>query len=104
VSYEIKPGTRLRSAVCDAEIVVIRTQATDFDLRCGGVRMLNMDAHRQEGASPSAGFDGGLLVGKRYTDDGATIEVLCTKAGQSSLSLGEVILQPKGAKPLPASD
>jgi len=33
-----------------------------------------------------------------------TIEVLVTKAGPGSLSLGDTVLVVKGAKPLPSSD
>src|SRR3546814_19314491 len=50
------------------------------------------------------GFQEGSLIGKRYTDDAATVEVLCTKAGTSSLSLGDEALVLKDAKPLPSSD
>ena len=51
-----------------------------------------------------AGFDGGTQLGKRYSDDELGLEVLCTKAGEGSISVGETILTVKGAKPLPASD
>jgi hypothetical protein len=50
------------------------------------------------------GFDKGTALGKRYTDDDGTLEVLCTKAGPSSLSLGDAPLDIKEAKPLPSSD
>jgi hypothetical protein len=40
---------------------------------------------------------------KRYTDAGGN-EVLVTKPGAGSLSLGDVPLALKDAKPLPASD
>jgi hypothetical protein len=33
-----------------------------------------------------------------------TLEVLCTKPGDGSLSIGDTPLQVKEAKPLPASD
>jgi hypothetical protein len=42
-------------------------------------------------------------MGKRYVDD-AGAEVLVTKAGQGSLSIGDTPLTIKEAKPLPASD
>ena len=32
------------------------------------------------------------------------LELLCTKAGEGAISVGETILTVKGAKPLPASD
>jgi hypothetical protein len=42
-------------------------------------------------------------MGKRYVDDGDA-EVLVTKAGAGSLSVGSTPLALKEAKPLPASD
>ena len=54
--------------------------------------------------SVEAGFDGGTQLGKRYSDDELGLELLCTKAGEGSISVGETILAVKGAKPLPASD
>ena len=50
------------------------------------------------------GFADGTQVGKRYADDEVGLEVLCTKAGSGSLSLGLDPLPVKGAKPLPSSD
>jgi hypothetical protein len=43
-------------------------------------------------------------MGKRYADDDLGLEVLCTKPGPGSLSVGDTPLPVKGAKPLPASD
>ena len=42
-------------------------------------------------------------MGKRYVDDGGA-EVLVTKPGAGSLSVGQTPLQLKEVKPLPASD
>jgi hypothetical protein len=42
-------------------------------------------------------------MGKRYVD-GSDAEVLVTKAGAGSLSVGTTVLVIKEAKPLPASD
>ena len=42
-------------------------------------------------------------MGKRYVDDGGA-EVLVTKAGAGTLSVGSTPLSLKEAKPLPASD
>ena len=42
-------------------------------------------------------------MGKRYVDEGGA-EVLVTKAGAGSLSVGTTALELKEAKPLPASD
>ena len=55
-----------------------------------------------QGVEP--GFDQGTQLGKRYADDELGLELLCTKAGEGSISVGETVLVVKGAKPLPASD
>ena len=101
---EIKPGARFRSAVCDAEVIVIKAPAAQIDLRAGGYPMLAAGADKPDGEAPKSGFDAGTLMGKRYTDEAGTIELLCTKGGASSLSIGEVVLNVKDAKPLPSSD
>jgi hypothetical protein len=54
--------------------------------------------------SPVAPFDQGTLIGKRYVNDDESLELLCTKAGDGSVSVGDKILVVRGAKPLPASD
>lgn len=100
---ELKAGMRLRSSVCDTEVVVVRIPATDVDLRCGGQPLVPLDAARAGGV-PGSGFDGGTQLGKRYADEELGVEVLCTKGGAGSLSIGETLLPVKGAKPLPSSD
>jgi len=42
--------------------------------------------------------------GKRYVYAAGSIELLCVKPGQGSLSIGGVALQVKEAKPLPSSN
>ena len=98
----IKNGTRLQSQVCDTQVIVVRAADTLDDLRCGGHPMVAMDAEKA-GGTPDPAFSGGAVMGKRYVDDGGA-EVLVTKAGAGTLSVGEVALSLKEAKPLPASD
>jgi len=43
-------------------------------------------------------------MGKRYVDEGETVELLCTKAGDGVPAMGGALLELKGAKALPASD
>ena len=38
----LKPGLRLKSAVCATEIMVIRAPSLDAVLACGGTEMLGM--------------------------------------------------------------
>jgi hypothetical protein len=97
------PGTRLRSAVCGAEVVVVRPPSSPVELTCGGEPMLPLDGAPSPAGAPAGGGDGALL-GKRYEDAETGLEVLCTKGGSGSLAVGDRPLVIKGAKPLPASD
>ena len=96
----MKPGTRLKSATCDTEVMVIRSG--EGQIECGGVAM--GEAKPAEPAAMSADYTGGTLMGKRYVDAAATFELLCVKPGKGSLSVDGTALVTKDAKPLPASD
>jgi len=100
---EIKAGTRLKSAVSDAEVVVIKAPTGSVTIECGGrpMRALDDDAPREEIAGDAGE---GVALGKRYVDENESIELLCTKAGDGSLSVDGTPLALKGAKPLPSSD
>ena len=100
---ELKAGTRLRSAVDAVEAIIVKAQG-DVDLRCGGHPMLPAGADAPAGITVVAGFDKGTLLGKRYVNESGDLEVLCTKPGESSLSVGDEPLEIKEAKPLPSSD
>jgi hypothetical protein len=100
---QLKAGTRLRSATDACEVVVVRAPAEPIDLRCGGHPFLPIDAD-VVAEHLEAGFDQGTLLGKRYGDEDLGLEVLCTKAGEGSISVSDILLPVKGAKPLPASD
>lgn len=96
----MKSGTKLKSAVCDTEVMVIR--GGDVVVECGGSPMT--EERPAERAAINPGFAQGTLIGKRYVDAAASLELLCVKPGKGSLSVGGVALQLKEAKPLPASD
>jgi hypothetical protein len=96
----MKPGTKLKSTVCDTEVMVIR--GSNAVVECGGAVMV--DERPAERGTPTAGWDKGTQIGKRYVDAAGSLELLCVKAGVGSLSIGGVALQLKDAKPLPASD
>jgi hypothetical protein len=99
----IKNGTRLQSQVCDTQVIVVRTGSGLDDLRAGGIPMIPLDSDRSAEATLDPAFSGGNLLGKRYVDeDGA--EVLVTKAGAGTLSVGSTALNLKEVKALPASD
>ena len=96
----MKPGTKLKSAVCDTEVMVIRGAEVVVD--CGGAPMAAERPSDRKAVNPA--FAQGTKIGKRYVDEAGSIELLCVKAGQGSLSLAGVALKLKDAKPLPASD
>ncbi|MGH9274551.1 MAG: hypothetical protein ACRDZU_07880 [Acidimicrobiales bacterium] len=99
-----KAGARLRSVTCETEVVVVRCAGDEIDLRCGGQPMVPIEEAGGTAGAPVAPFDEGTLVGKRYVSDDDGLELLCTKPGAGSLSVGESSLSVKGAKPLPSSD
>jgi hypothetical protein len=99
----IKTGTRLQSQVCDTQVIVVRSSERLDDLRAGGVPMVPLDAEKSGDAELDPNFADGTVMGKRYTDDSGA-ELLVTKAGAGSLSIGDTPLELKTAKPLPASD
>jgi hypothetical protein len=100
----LQPGTRLRSAVCTTEVMVIQAPAGEVSLTCGGAPMLGHAAAAGAGAAPAPGHAGGTQIGKRYVDASGQLELLCTKAGAGSLAADGAPLAVKGAKPLPSSD
>lgn len=96
----MKAGTKLKSAVCDTEVMVIR--AGEGVVACGGAPMA--EEKPADGGKPDPEFSGGTLLGKRYVDAADTIELLCVKPGDGALSLDGAALTTKDAKPLPSSD
>ncbi len=99
---ELRPGARFQSTVCMTEVIVVKGTGP-ADLACGGAPMVAAGTAERAGQPDPDGADGTLL-GKRYGDPDETVEVLCTKAGAGTMTLGGIALQVKQTKPLPASD
>ena len=99
----IKNGTRLQSQVCDTQVIVVRSADSLDDLRAGGAPMVPVGDDVDSGLSLDDTLADGTVMGKRYVDDSGA-EVLVTKAGKGTLSVGDTPLTLKEAKPLPASD
>jgi hypothetical protein len=102
----IKNGSRLQSQVCDTQVIVVRSADSLDDLRAGGAPMVPIGSEDPEAAAGPTldpALSEGNLMGKRYVDDTGA-EVLVTKAGKGTLSVGATPLAVKEAKPLPASD
>lgn len=99
-----KPGSRLKSAVCNSEVMVVLAPSGDVALSCGGAEMLDIGSDAASGGAVDAAHAEGTQIGKRYVSEASDLEVLCTKPGEGSLAVDGAALQVKGAKPLPSSD
>jgi hypothetical protein len=100
----LKVGQSLASTTDSTALIVVRAPAGDVALTCGGADMVVGKAGVGDGSAIDPAHRGGTLLGKRYVDEEAGLEVLCTKAGDGSLAVGERPLEVKQAKPLPSSD
>lgn len=100
----LKAGARFKSAVCDTQVMVVKAPPGEHDLRCGGPAMLGGTETAPAGGVPDAAHAGETLIGKRYVNADESLELLCTKGGKGSLSLGAEPLGVKQAKQLPSSD
>jgi hypothetical protein len=100
---ELKAGSRLKSAVCDSQVMVIATPEGDVDLTCGGASLIEVTADAP-GGEIAADHKNGTQIGKRYVKEAGDLELLCTKPGEGSLALGGAALALKEAKALPSSD
>jgi len=96
-----KPGAKLSSAVCKTQIMVLRVPAEDLEISCGGAPMQVGDPAE---LGDMSGENSGTLVGKRYTDEGETMEFLCTRGGDGTVAVAGYKIDVKAAKKLPSSD
>jgi hypothetical protein len=101
---QLKPGTRLHSAVCATEVMVVAAPKDEVEVTCGGAPMVEISAEPPAGLSLDPEASGGTQLGKRYVNEAGDLELLCTKPGEGSLGEAGGVLAIKGAKPLPSSD
>lgn len=101
---ELKPGKRLRSAVCATEVMVVAAPRAAVALSCGGAPMIGIEEKAAAGGTVAPDAASGTLLGKRYVNEAGDLELLCTRPGAGSLQAGGVALALKEAKPLPSSD
>lgn len=103
MSVTLRPGTRLFSAVDSTELIAVRAPSGPLGLTLGGFAPALSVEDRTVGV-PAIGHDGGVALGKRYTNVDGSLELLCTKPGRSVPAVDGELLTPKEAKPLPSSD
>ena len=101
---DLKPGSRWKSAVCNAEFVLVRPPKAPVSLECGGAQVIPHAEARPAGGALSPDHSAGSAAGKRYADPESGLEALCSKAGDGSLSVDGRPLAATDAKKLPASD
>src|SRR4051794_23462457 len=99
----MRVGSRGKSTVDTTGGMGSRGPATEVDLRCGGHPMVASGTDPRAAELDPAYADG-TQVGKRYVDEEIGLELLCSKAGQGTLAVGDRSLSLKDAKPLPTSD
>ena len=104
VVVDLNAGARLKSAVDDTQVIVIKAPGAAVELTCGGHPLVALDVEPALGLSVVEGHDTGTLLGKRYVDDSGDLELLCTKGGPGALYLNRAPMRLKEAKPLPSSD
>ncbi|MBV9996847.1 MAG: hypothetical protein JO127_16720 [Caulobacteraceae bacterium] len=100
----LKPGSRWKSSVCTAEVVVVKPPKGEVSLECGGASMVALSEQKPEGLAVDPAHASGVQTGKRYFDEETGIEVLGSKPGAGSLAVNGRPLQLREAKALPASD
>ena len=91
-------GQRIKSSVCDTEVMVMSAPGDAVEVTCGGVSMGN------GGGDLDPGHADGTTMGKRYINDDGSLELLCVKAGEGSLAVDGVPLKLKESKKLPKTD
>ena len=99
---ELKPGARFQSTVCSTLVIVVKGGG-NVELTCGGAAMVAAGTGEVTG-EPAPDAAEGTLLGKRYTNAEATVELLATKGGAGSIAIAGAALSVAEAKTLPASD
>lgn len=100
---QLKAGARLKSTVCDTQVMVIAAPQGELALTCGGAPLADVAAQITKGTL-NPDHKNGTQIGKRYVNADGKLELLCTKPGQGSLALDGAALKLKEAKALPSSD
>jgi hypothetical protein len=101
---DLKPGSRWKSAVCDAEFVVVRSPKDPVTLECGGHPVVPHAGEKPAGLTLDPAHAAGSAAGKRFADEASGLEILCSKAGAGSPSVDGRAIPVKDAKKLPSSD
>lgn len=99
---QLKTGARLKSSVCDGEIMVVKAPAGPVELTCGGAPMVETAPAARGTIHPDHAV--GIRIGKRYITGDGELEVLCVKAGDGGIAANGQLLLQKDTRQLPKTD
>jgi hypothetical protein len=102
----MKTGQQMKSVVCSGKVIVLRAPKDEaFVLACGGEPMVDAksDAVEDKQAADPALMTGSVM-GKRYVDTEANVQLLCVTGGEGTLTVDGRPLEIEAAKQLPSSD
>ena len=54
---EIRAGSRLKSSVCQTEVIAVKAPGTEMDIRCGGVPMVDPTGSIPDDPSPGCSYE-----------------------------------------------
>ena len=100
----LKMGARLKSTVCEGEIMVVMAPDAELAMTCGGAAMVDAGEAVTPTGEVHPDHAVGVAMGKRYIDEAETLEVLCVKSGDGSLAANGTLLLQKDTKKLPKPD
>lgn len=100
---QLKSGVRLKSTVCNGEVMVITAAEGITAITCGGAEMADAANDVSKGEINPDHAEG-VQIGKRYINEEGDLELLCIKPGDGSLAVEGKPLKMKSAKKLPKSD
>ena len=100
---ELKTGSRLKSAVCDGEVMVVLAPTGDIGVTCGGAPMAPSGTETER-AEIDPDHAVAIVIGKRYISEDEALELLCVKGGEGSLAVAGQLLLQKDTKKLPKTD
>ena len=99
----LKTGARLKSTVCDGEVMVVSAPDGDVEITCGGAPMAD-PANAEKSGEVNPDHAVGIAIGKRYVSEAGDLELLCVKAGDGGLAMNGALLLQKDTKKLPKTD
>jgi hypothetical protein len=84
---QLAPGTRLVSASCSTQLIVVRAPVFSVHITCGSTAMAILGATEARPLASGPPESAGVEHGKRYRDPESGLEVLCTQSGAGPIEV-----------------